>query len=106
MKNILATSIKNVFLGKLNKHLLVCLVVLFGSYSFFIARAVVAIDQRKDLNKEIQTAQMAVSDLEMRHFNLASSIDMAKAAEFGFVDAKTPDFAYTNPLAETVALSR
>ncbi len=75
-------------------------------YSFFIARSVVAINQRKTLYSDIRTAQAKVSDLEIEYFNIASSIDIQKAADLGFVESKTPTFAYTHPDAETVAVGR
>jgi hypothetical protein len=106
MKTAALSPIINLLSGSLNRYLLGGLIVFFMAYSFFIGRTVIVIDQRKDLAKEIQTAQMAVSDLEIEYFNLASSIDMAKALELGFVDSKTPDFAYTHPAEETVALVR
>lgn len=75
-------------------------------YSFFIARSVVAINQRKTLYSEIRTMQAKVSDLEIEYFNIASSIDIQKASALGFVESKTPTFAYTHPDADTVAISR
>ena len=99
-------SIKQLLSGSWNRYLLGGLAAFFLVYSFFIGRTVVAIDQRKDLSREIATAQMKVSDLEIQHFNMASGIDMAKAVSLGFVDAKTPDFAYVYPVADTVALVR
>jgi hypothetical protein len=96
--------IKNTFSGSWNRHLLTGLVVLFGLYSFFIARTVVAVNQRKDVRAEIRDTQTRVSDLEIKYFNLASNIDMQKATELGFIDSQTPTFAYTKPAAETVAV--
>ena len=82
------------------------LVGMFVLYSFFIARSVVAINQRKALSVQIRDAQSRVSDLEIQYFNLAGSIDTTKATELGFVESKTPTFVYTNPAPETVALVR
>ncbi len=106
MQHIITNPIKNIFSGSWNRYLLFVLVGMFILYSFFIARSVVAINQRKALYSEIRTSQGKVSDLEINYFNLASSIDMQKAKDLGFVDSKTPTFAYTHPDAETVALVR
>ena len=106
MQNIIINPIKNIFSGSLNRYLLLVLVGTFLLYSFFIARSVVAINQRKTLYSQVRTAQAKVSDLEIQYFNLASTIDIKKASELGFVESKTPTFAYTNPDADTVALVR
>lgn len=106
MQHIITNPIKNIFSGSWNRYLLVALVGMFGVYSFFIARSVVAINQRKTLYSEIRVSQAKVSDLEINYFNLASSIDIQKASALGFVESKTPTFAYTHPDAETVALVR
>lgn len=106
MQHIITNPIKNIFSGSWNRYLLVALVGMFALYSFFIARSVVAINQRKTLYSEVRTSQAKVSDLEIKYFNLASSIDIQKAAALGFVESKTPTFAYTHPDADTVALVR
>lgn len=98
------SPIKKLFLGIYNKQLLGGIVLLFGVYSFFIGHTVVAIDQRQALTSQIQTTGAAVSALQINYFNLASSITMTKATELGFVDSETPDFAYTNPGAQTFAM--
>lgn len=106
MQHIITNPIKNIFSGSWNRYLLLALVGMFVLYSFFIARSVVAINQRKTLYSEIRISQAKVSDLEINYFNLASSIDIQKASALGFVESKTPTFAYTHPDAETVALVR
>jgi hypothetical protein len=70
--NILTSTIKNIFSGSMNQKLLIVLVVMFGAYSFFIARAVVAINERKALYAEVRTEQAKVADLEIKYFALAS----------------------------------
>ena len=99
------TLFKNIISGRFNTGLLLMVVALFGAYSFFIGHSVVAINQRKDLLSQVRTTQSAVSDSEIKYFNLASAIDMNTVAKYGFVDSKTPDFAYTSPNGEdTVAV--
>lgn len=104
MTNTLTNIIKNIFSGSMNQKLVLVLVVLFGSYSFFIARAVVAINHRKALHAEIRTMQAKVADLEINYFAIASQIDMNKVAQLGFIDSEAPVFAYTEPALETVAV--
>ncbi len=104
--NILTSTIKSIFSGSWNQRLLIVLVVMFGAYSFFIARAVVAINERKALYSQVRTEQAKVADLEIKYFALASEIDKTKIEQLGFVDSQTPTFAYTHPAAETVALVR
>jgi hypothetical protein len=79
---------KNIFSGSWNRYLLLALVGMFVLYSFFIARSVVAINQRKTLYTEIRTSQAKVSDLEIKYFDLASTIDAKKAADLGFVESE------------------
>lgn len=104
MQYIITNPIKNIFSGSWNRYLLMGLIGMFVVYSFFIARSVVAINQRKTLYSEIRTMQAKVSELETTYFNLASSLDTYKAATLGFVEAETPVFAYTQLEADTVAL--
>jgi hypothetical protein len=106
MNAIIINPIRNIFSGSWNRYLLFVLIGMFVLYSFFIARSVVAINQRKTLYSEIRTMQTKVSDLEIEYFNIASSIDIQKASALGFVESKTPTFAYTHPDADTVAISR
>lgn len=106
MQAIIINPIRTIFSGSWNRYLLFVLAGTFVLYSFFIARSVVAINQRKALYTEVRTAQAKVSDLEIEYFNLASSIDIQKASDLGFVESKTPTFAYTHPDADTVAISR
>ena len=106
MTNTLTFTFQNLISGNWNKYLLIAVVVLFLGYSFLIAKTVVAIDGSKSLATQVQAAQGNVSNLEINYFNLASNIDMTKATQLGLVDSKTPDFAYTHPTAETVAMAR
>ena len=100
----IVSLITNLFSGVYNKQLLGSIVVLFGVYSFFIGHTVIAIDQRQSMTRQIQATTTNVSALQINYFNLASSITMTKATELGFVDSQTPDFAYTNPEAQTFAM--
>jgi hypothetical protein len=104
MQYTLTNPIKNIFSGSWNRYLVLILVGMFIAYSFFIARSVVAINQRKTLYSEIRVSEAKVSDLEINYFNLVSSVDIQKATDLGFVESKTPTFAYTHPDAETVAV--
>lgn len=97
--NTASTTARTIFSGSLNKTLLIALVAMFGVYSFFIARTVVAVNQRKDIRTDIRDLQAKVSDLEITYFNLTSGIDMAKASELGFVESSTTTFAYTGETA-------
>ncbi len=97
---------KKIFSGTLNTTLLLVVVGLFGAYSFFIGHSVIAINQRKVLMGQIRTTQSAVSDSEIKYFNLASGIDMTTVSKLGFIDSETPDFAYTNPTGQDAVAVR
>ncbi len=100
------TLIKKMLGGAYNKHYLAGIVGLFAVYSFFIVSTVIAINQCKDLRVEMRTSQARVSELEIKYFALASSIDETKAQSLGFIASETPSFAYMSPLPEKVALVR
>ena len=107
MKTILKNGIRTLFSGALNKQLVILVVVLFGAYSFFIVRTVVAINQRKELYSDMRVAQAKVSELEINYFNLAANVDTTKIQQLGFVDSQTPTFAYVQPEGQDkVALVR
>lgn len=107
MKKTSANAIRAVFSGSLNRQLVIVLVVLFGAYSFLIARTVIAINQRKSLYGTIRTEQAKVSALEISYFNLSANVGTDKIGELGFVDSQTPDFAYVQPEGQDkVALVR
>lgn len=94
------------FNGSLNKTLLLALVGMFVVYSFFIARAVIAVNERKALYADLRTSQAKVSELEIKYFNLASAVDVEKAATLGFIESKNPTFAYTRPAVDTAVAVR
>lgn len=98
--------IKKIFSGTLNTTLLLVVVGLFGTYSFFITHSVIAVNQRKALMSNVRTAQSDVSNSEINYFNLASGIDMNTVSKLGFVDSQTPDFAYTNPTGQDAVAVR
>ncbi len=105
MKTITRT-ITSLFSGSSNKILLGAIVGMFITYSFFIAKTVVAINERKMLYNDLREEQMVVADLETRYFNLAAQIDMTKVATFGFNNLETPRFAYVETSGQdTVALA-
>lgn len=106
MKYFIGNTIRTAFSGSWNRYFLSVVVVFFLAYSFFIGRSVVAINQRKNVMGDIRVAQGTVSDLEIKYFDLTSSIDMSTAQKFGFVDSQTPTFVYTHPEADTVALAQ
>ena len=91
------TALRSIFTGSANKTLLVILVACFVSYSFLIARTVVAINSRKQIATQIQNAQANLAATEIKYFSMASTIDMTKAQGMGFIESTTPDFAYSNP---------
>ncbi len=64
------------------------------------------IRERQDVRDSIRKTQIAISDLEVRYFELAQSIDKNIITDLGFVNNTVPVFAYTNPENATVAFLR
>ncbi len=64
------------------------------------------IRERQEMRDTIRKTQIAISDLEVRYFEFAQSIDKNAIAELGFVNNTVPIFAYTNPENATVAFLR
>jgi hypothetical protein len=67
---------------------------------------VVLINERKDIRAEIRDTQVAISDSEVKYFELAQSIDKNVIASLGFTESTVPVFAYTHPDYPTVAVAR
>lgn len=105
--NLTNLTIKSFFSGSANKWLVGILFGMFVMYSFFIARTVVAINERKMLYSSLREEQIKVADLETHYFNLASQLDISKATLLGFNNSETPRFAYTQKSGQdTVALAQ
>ena len=81
-----------------------CVVVLIIAYMGMMVKTISLVNDRKDIRTQIRDTQVAVSDLEVKYFNLAQSIDQAEISRLGFTDSTTPVFAYTNPAFPTVAI--
>jgi predicted RND superfamily exporter protein len=76
------------------------------SYIFLMVSTISLINERKEVRVDIRDAQVAISDLEVRYFDLAKSIDKDIIANLGFTHSTVPVFAYTYPENTTVALLR
>lgn len=79
-----------------------CVVV----YMVLMVRTISLINERKDIRAEIRNTQVAISDSEVRYFELAQSIDKNVIESLGFTESTVPVFAYTHPDYPTVALVR
>lgn len=77
-----------------------CIVV----YMVLMVQTISLINERKDIRNSIRNAQVAISDLEVRYFDLAKSIDQNVITDLGFTESVVPVFAYTHPDYPTVAL--
>ncbi len=78
------------------------------AYMVLMVQTISLINERKDIRTEIRDTQVAISDLEVRYFELAQSIDQKVISDLGFTESVIPVFAYTNtkPSYPTVALIR
>ncbi|HQV64948.1 MAG TPA: hypothetical protein PKZ56_01835 [Candidatus Paceibacterota bacterium] len=79
-----------------------CIVV----YMVLMVRTISLINERKDIRAEIRNTQVAISDSEVRYFELAQSIDKKVIENLGFTESTVPVFAYTHPDYPTVAVAR
>ena len=75
------------------------------AYMVLMVQTISLINERKDIRTD---TQVAISDLEVRYFELAQSIDQKVISDLGFTESVIPVFAYTNtkPSYPTVALIR
>ncbi len=73
-------------------------------YTLLMVSTISLINERKDIQASIRSSQVAISDLEIRYFELAKSIDTETIKNLGFTHTTTPYFAYTQPEHRTVAL--
>lgn len=80
--------------------------VCIASYMILMVSTISLINQRKDIRGSIRNAQVAISDLEVRYFDFAKSIDQNVITNLGFTHSTVPVFAYTHPENATVALLR
>ena len=78
------------------------------AYMVLMVQTISLINERKDVRTEIRDTQVAISDLEVKYFELAQSIDQKVINDLGFTESVIPVFAYTNtkPSYPTVALIR
>lgn len=78
------------------------------AYMVLMVQTISLINERKDIRSEIRDTQVAISDLEVKYFELAQSIDQKVITELGFTESVIPVFAYTDvkPTYATVALVR
>lgn len=79
-----------------------CIVV----YMILMVQTISLINERKDIRGSIRNTQVAISDLEVRYFELAQSIDQQVISDLGFTESTVPTFAYTHPDYPTVAMVR
>lgn len=87
-----------------------CLSVFAGGciavYMVLMVQTISLINERKDIRAEIRNTQVAISDLEVKYFELAQSIDQQVITDLGFTESAVPVFAYTKTNYPTVALVR
>lgn len=78
------------------------------AYMVLMVQTISLINERKDVRSEIRDTQVAISDLEVKYFELAQSIDQKVITDLGFTESVIPVFAYTDtkPTYATVALVR
>lgn len=75
-------------------------------YMVLMVQTISLINERKDIRAEIRDTQVAISDSEVKYFELAQSIDKNVIASLGFTESTVPTFAYTHPDYPTVAVAR
>jgi len=75
-------------------------------YMVLMVQTISLINERKDIRAEIRDTQVAISDSEVKYFELAQSIDKNVIASLGFTESTVPVFAYTHPDYPTVAVAR
>ncbi len=73
-------------------------------YMVLMVRTVSLISERKDIRNATRDVQVKISDLEVKYFDLAQSIDQKTITDLGFTESVVPVFAYTNPEYPTVAI--
>lgn len=75
-------------------------------YMVLMVQTISLINQRKEVQNATRDAQVAISGLEVRYFELAQSIDQKTITDMGFTESVIPTFAYTNagPSYPTVAI--
>ena len=76
------------------------------AYMVLMVQTISLINNRKDIRSEIRNTQVAISDLEVKYFELAQSIDQKVITDLGFTESVIPVFAYTQPQYPTVAVAR
>ncbi len=76
------------------------------AYMVLMVQTISLINERKDIRSEIRNTQVAISDLEVKYFELAQSIDQKVITDLGFTESVIPVFAYTRPDYPTVAVAR
>lgn len=97
-----ATNTRAIISRSLSVIAVGCVVV----YMVLMVRTISLINERKDIRAEIRNTQVAISDSEVRYFELAQSIDKSVIESLGFTESTVPVFAYTHPDYPTVALVR
>lgn len=76
------------------------------AYMVLMVQTISLINDRKDIRSEIRNTQVAISDLEVKYFELAQSIDQKVITDLGFTESVIPVFAYTHTDYPTVAVAR
>lgn len=92
----------------LSRFLTVGIGICVMSYIFLMISTISLINERKEVRVDIRDAQVAISDLEVRYFDLAKSINQDIISNLGFTHSTVPVFAYTYPenITTTVAMLR
>ncbi len=73
-------------------------------YVYLVAATTMHIAERKDMQENIRTAHSDISVLEMEYLTLLDGIDLQRALDLGFSEAKNVQFAYSTLTDRSVAL--
>ncbi len=83
---------------------LAAFVVVSALYLYFLGNIVFAVLERKTIETKIAVLSQEVNDLEINYLAANNTINLARATELGFSEAKAAVFANRTDLARSVSL--